>query len=208
VFILVRPTEYVTHDNLLIQMFQRRKQIFADTLNWDVAVCGNQERDCFDDDAQPLYLLCCDESKTTLHGSVRVMPTTGPTLLSEKFRETYPRDVDFRRPGIWEGTRMFAGLDVIKHGNPDEKSGGTFGRLLLALFEQAHAHGIHTIVANYERPMVKKYAKAGAFIRQFGSGRKYELGPGKKHKAGRPVYCGAFSISMKTIAQMRRTQGI
>jgi len=94
-YVLVQAHEYHKHRDLLDQSFRLRKKVFADQLGWDVSVSGLRERDRYDD-LHPAYLLWCDEEKKRLFGSVRLMPTTGPTLLYDVFRGTFPDACDRR----------------------------------------------------------------------------------------------------------------
>ncbi len=189
-YVLVQGHEYHKHRDLLDQSFRLRKKVFADKLGWAVAVSGSRERDRYDD-LQPAYLLWCDEEKQQLFGCVRLMPTTGPTLLYDVFRETFPDACDLVAPGIWEGTRMCIDEDAIA---PDMRPDRAFCLLLLALCEVALDSGIHTMISNYEPHMKRVYHKAGAELGELGRSDGY----------GRfPVCCGAFEVSNRVLAAMR-----
>ncbi|WP_371731784.1 acyl-homoserine-lactone synthase [Shinella sp. AETb1-6] len=137
------------------------------------------------------YLLWCDEEKKRLFGSVRLMPTTGPTLLYDVFRGTFPDACDLVAPGIWEGTRMCIDEDAIA---PDMRPDRAFCLLLLALCEVAIDNGIHTMISNYEPHMKRVYRQAGAKLDELGRSDGY----------GRlPVCCGAFEVSNRVLAAMR-----
>ncbi|ELT46702.1 MULTISPECIES: acyl-homoserine-lactone synthase [Hyphomicrobiales] len=189
-YILVQAHEYQKHRDLLDQSFRLRKKVFADKLGWEVSVSGLRERDRYDD-LHPAYLLWCDEEKRRLFGSVRLMPTTGPTLLYDVFRDTFPDACDLVAPGIWEGTRMCIDEDAIA---PEIRPDRAFCLLLLALCEVALDSGIHTMISNYEPHMKRVYQKAGAELDELGRSDGY----------GRlPVCCGAFEVSNRVLAEMR-----
>lgn len=189
-YILVQGHEYQKHRDLLDQSFRLRKRVFADKLGWDVSASGPRERDRYDD-LHPAYLLWCDEEKERLFGSVRLMPTTGPTLLYDVFRETFPDACDLVAPGIWEGTRMCIDEEAIM---PDMRPDRAFCLLLLALCEVALDSGIHTMISNYEPHMKRVYQKAGAELDELGRSDGY----------GRfPVCCGAFEVSNRVLVAMR-----
>jgi N-acyl-L-homoserine lactone synthetase len=118
-YFLLQAHEHHKHPNLLDQSFRLRKKVFADKLGWDVPVSGPRERDRYDD-LHPAYLLWCDEERERLFGCVRLMPTTGPTLLYDVFRDTFPGACDLIAPGIWEGTRMCIDEEAI---TPDMRPG-------------------------------------------------------------------------------------
>ena len=192
-YLLIQAHEYHKLNKLLDQSFRLRKRVFADRLGWEVCVSGDRERDRYDD-FHPAYLLWCDEDRSQLYGSVRLMPTTGPTLLYDVFRETFPDACDLIAPGIWEGTRMCIDEDAIDRDFPDLRPDRAFCLLLLALCEAALANGIHTMISNYEPHMRRVYKKAGAVFDELGRA----FGFGKF-----PVCCGAFEVSPRILQQMR-----
>ncbi len=192
-YLLIQAHEYHKHNKLLDQSYRLRKRVFADRLGWEVCVSGDRERDRYDD-LHPAYLLWCDEDRSHLYGSVRLMPTTGPTLLYDVFRETFPDACDLIAPGIWEGTRMCIDEDAINRDFPDMRPDRAFCLLLLALCEAALANGIHTMISNYEPHMRRVYQKAGAELDELGRCDGY----------GRyPVCCGAFEVSHRVLTAMR-----
>jgi N-acyl-L-homoserine lactone synthetase len=192
-FITVESHEYAKNAWLMDQMFRLRKKVFHDQLAWEVPVNGEYERD-FYDDRRPVYLMWCDDSRQKLYGSLRLMPTTGPTLLHDVFRKTFPANVDLTAPGIWEGTRMCVDEEAIKAEFPDIDAGRAFCLLLLALCECALAHGIHTMISNYEPHLKRIYKRAGAEVDELGRSDGY----GKY-----PVCCGAFDVSNHVLIKMR-----
>lgn len=193
-YLLVQAHEYRKYADLLEQSFRLRKKIFADQLRWKVSVHGMHERDGYDD-LHPAYLLWCDESLTQLYGSVRLMPTTGPTLLYDVFRDTFPDACDLVAPGIWEGTRMCVDEVAVVRDFPDMRPDRAFCLLLLALCEVALDNGIHTMISNYEPHLRRVYQKAGAEFDELGRSDGYGTFP---------VCCGAFEVSPRVLAAMRR----
>lgn len=192
-YLLVQANEYHKYTELLDQSFRLRKRVFVDRLGWRVSVSGHLERDLYDD-LHPAYLLWCDDEREQLYGSVRLMPTTGPTLLYDVFRETFPDACDLIAPGIWEGTRMCIDEDAIGGDFPVMRSDRAFCLLLLALCEAALANGISTMISNYEPHMRRVYRQAGAELDELGRSDGY----------GRfPVCCGAFEVSHRVLAAMR-----
>lgn len=192
-YVLIQAHEYQKYGKLLDQSFLLRKRVFADRLGWDVSISGHRERDRYDD-LHPAYLLWCDEDRSQLYGSVRLMPTTGPTLLYDVFRETFPDACDLIAPGIWEGTRMCIDEDAIDQDFPEMRPDRAFCLLLLALCEAALANGIDTMISNYEPHMRRVYQKAGAELDELGRSDGY----------GRfPVCCGAFEVSHRVLRAMR-----
>ncbi|WFU66847.1 acyl-homoserine-lactone synthase [Bradyrhizobium brasilense] len=71
------------HLDLLKAMFRLRRRVFKDRLDWNVSVSGEFELDIYDV-LKPVYLLCISEERNVV-GSVRLLPTTGPTMLADTF---------------------------------------------------------------------------------------------------------------------------
>jgi N-acyl-L-homoserine lactone synthetase len=88
----------------LDSMHADRKTIFVDTMKWDIPVVdGKFEVDQFDND-NATYLVVTDPSRERHLGSVRILPTRVPHLMSEIF----PMACDGGVPvadDIWEITR-------------------------------------------------------------------------------------------------------
>lgn len=196
-FIVVQEHQYKTYAKLLKQSFRLRKQVFFDRLGWDVSVDGDLERDAYDD-LGPAYLMWCNDAADILYGTVRLMPTTGPTLLFDVFRSTFP-DVALSAPGIWEGTRMCIDEASIQRYHPGISSARAFSLLLLALCECGLDHGIHTLVSNYEPHFRRIYQRAGLPVTEVGRADGY----------GRfPVCCGVFDVTEEVRQTMRRALNV
>ena len=68
---------------LLAAMYRLRRNVFKDRLDWSVAVAGDMEVDLFDA-LNPTYLLVLTQDGAVV-GSVRLLPTVGPTMLADTF---------------------------------------------------------------------------------------------------------------------------
>lgn len=197
-FVTIQAHEYAKYANILDQMFCLRKRVFADALNWDVQVKGAHETDAYDR-LDPVYLVWCGIDGQRLYGCMRLMPTTGPTLLYDTFRPTFPASVDLVAPGIWEGTRMCIDDAALAEDRLNIDGARAFSILLLSLCECAMAHGIHTMISNYEPHMKRIYRRAGVEVDELGRSDGY----------GRfPVCCGAFEVSERVLVNMRTALAI
>jgi len=83
------------YQHLIDEMFRLRARIFRDRLNWDVEVTDGKERDRYDDE-QPVYIIHSNDAARVVKGSLRLLPTTGPTLLADIFSDTVPDAVNER----------------------------------------------------------------------------------------------------------------
>jgi N-acyl-L-homoserine lactone synthetase len=92
----------------IAEMHRLRYRVFRERLDWDVQVSGDMEIDAFDA-LQPCYLLQ-RAGDGRIQGCVRLLPSTGSTML----RDTFPVLLDGvcapASPTIWESSRF--ALDV------------------------------------------------------------------------------------------------
>ena len=186
--IVVEPGNADQHVGLLDQMFRLRAKIFADRLGWQVAVQDGRERDPFDA-LDPVYLLHTDRDAKVLIGSLRLLPTTGPTVLADFFADTMPDGARLSAPSIWECTRFCI----------DDAIGGlraqtlASGSLIAGLGSLAIRAGIESIIGNFDASMLRLYRRIGCDVDVLGVTRRY----------GRPVYLGLFPVSEPILACVR-----
>lgn len=197
-FLAIQAHQYDMYRHLIDDMFQLRKKVFVDEARWTIPHRNGRETDRYDT-LNPVYLIWCNSERTRLYGSIRLMPTTGPTLLYDTFRETFPGDVCLAAPGVWEGTRLCINKNNLAEDHPNIQPLRAFGLLLLALGECALAHGIHTMVTNYEPHVSRIYARTGLATHEIGRADGY----------GRfPVCCGVFEVSETVVNAMRMKLGV
>src|ERR1700682_732812 len=100
---LITQQGYGEFRDALIEMHRLRYRVFKGRLDWDVHVSGEMEIDEFDA-LHPAYLTQLADNGRT-QGSVRLLPTVGPTML----RDTFPVLLAGRSapasPSIWESSR-------------------------------------------------------------------------------------------------------
>ncbi|MEE9315395.1 MAG: acyl-homoserine-lactone synthase [Rhizobiaceae bacterium] len=197
-FLILEDSKKHGNRALVERMFNLRAEVFHDKLGWDVEVGKHGEVDVYDD-ANPAYLMWCNAEQTTLYGCLRLLPTTGPTLLYDVFRETFPNNVSLTAPGIWEGTRLCIDEVAIARDIPDLDAKQAFCLMLLALCETALKFNIHTLISNYEPATKRLYNMAGAPLTELGRADGF----GK-----RPVCAGSFEVSEKVLSNMRTRLGI
>lgn len=123
----------------LQSMHRHRKQVFVDFLKWDVPVIdGQYEIDQFDND-DAVYLMVSDPQTRAHLGSVRLLPTQSPHLMSEIFPFLCdggpPRSED-----VWEITRLCTAPKVAD-------SSTVRRHLCTALMEYGLLHGIRRYVS-------------------------------------------------------------
>ncbi|WP_345167053.1 acyl-homoserine-lactone synthase [Sphingomonas daechungensis] len=116
---LVLPEQRLNFAAPLMQMHQDRKRVFVDTLGWKLAsACSWLEVDDFDDH-RAVYLLVRSLENGDHEGSVRLLPTVGPHMLSDLFGELCAGPVP-RGDDCWEISRLvsrptaIAGTSVVR----------------------------------------------------------------------------------------------
>ncbi|MEP5728737.1 MAG: acyl-homoserine-lactone synthase [Sulfitobacter sp.] len=101
---LLSGTELKQHELLAHSMFIDRARQFRDRLGWDVKVLENgEERDEYDL-PHTLYVIA-EDSDGSHAGSMRLLPTTSNTMISDHFAFIVP-DASVTSPFIWECTRF------------------------------------------------------------------------------------------------------
>jgi len=179
------------YPHLLDEMFRLRARIFHDRLNWDVEVIDGKERDRYDDQ-QPVYIIYCDDAARKLKGSLRLLPTTGPTLLADIFSDTLPDAVNLSAPSIWECTR-FCLDDKLWDGGREGEVVFACATLLEAVGDVALRSGVEAIIGNFDEAMLRLYRRIGCEVEVLGSTLRY----------GRPVYLGLHPISEPIVRRIK-----
>lgn len=132
----------------LMEMYHDRKRVFVDQLGWQLPVAGSWlEIDQYDNE-DAIYILARDRVAGKHLGSVRLLPTTAPHLLSDIFPDLCPAGppsgVD-----VWEISRLVT--------NPDSAAGAMGVRvhrmLASALIDFALSNQVsrYTLVIEYSR---------------------------------------------------------
>jgi N-acyl-L-homoserine lactone synthetase len=91
----------------LAEMHRLRYRVFKERLDWDVQTSGDMEVDEFDA-LGPCYLLQRG-ADGAIAGCVRLLPTTGPTMLRDTFGALLGDSAAPASPLVWESSRF--GLD-------------------------------------------------------------------------------------------------
>ena len=150
--IVVEPHNAPEHRHLLDEMFRLRAHVFHGRLGWDVGVTDDMERDRFDD-LMPVYII--DADGPTVRGSLRLLPTTGPTLSEETFSDTIPDAAALSAPTIWECSRLCVGE------YPARTQVEIAANLLIAVGKLCLRHGIKTIIANTHIKIMRLCQRVG-----------------------------------------------
>jgi N-acyl-L-homoserine lactone synthetase len=189
--VVVEPHNAEKHGHLLEQMFRMRARIFHDHLGWDVVVKDGMERDKYDEQS-PVYIIYTDEDGHRVKGSLRLLPTTGPTLVADFFSDTLPDAASLMAPTIWECTRFCLDDDVWQKRKEEIVFASTV--LLVALGDLALRAGIESVIGNFDAAALHLWRRIGCEVEILGSTSRY----------GRPVYLGLHPISETVISRIKK----
>jgi acyl homoserine lactone synthase len=191
---IVRIESHNAHNyrHLIDKMHRLRAYIFRDRLGWDVRVVEGRERDKYDDE-QPLYIIYTDDQQREVRGSLRLLPTTGPTLLSECFADTLPDAAHLSAPTIWECTRFCIDDRLLDRESSEEVLFAS-AKMLVDLGEVAISKNIESIIGNLDASMLRLYRRIGCEVEILGSTLRY----------GRRVYLGLFPVTELLLRRVKR----
>ncbi|MGY3621637.1 acyl-homoserine-lactone synthase [Bradyrhizobium sp. USDA 10063] len=106
--LFITSDDYGEFVHELAEMHRLRYRVFKRRLAWEVQVSGDLEIDEFDV-LRPVHLLY-RSSEGRIQGGVRLLPTTGPTMLRDTFPILLNGQPAPRRDRVWESSRF--ALDV------------------------------------------------------------------------------------------------
>jgi len=101
---LITSDRYGEFVEELAEMYRLRYRVFKERLDWDVQASSDMEVDDFDA-FHPTYLLQRG-SGGQVQGCVRLLPSTGPTMLRDTFATLLAGQAAPASPTIWESSRF------------------------------------------------------------------------------------------------------
>ena len=176
----IAPGKRYVYHNELKQYFALRKKVFCDKLGWVAANPNGIETDNFDRQ-YCVYILYIDDESGLVGGGVRLMPTTGPTLLHDVWPDMLPNPEDFHSPNIWEATR-FCVDETISSRKSSLLNRATLS-LTMAVAAFGNSNGISHVVAICETYF---FEMCGAY------GPKPEIIGKKVDENGLEISCGMW----------------
>ncbi|HTW53974.1 MAG TPA: acyl-homoserine-lactone synthase [Stellaceae bacterium] len=190
---LITPDDYGAFAHELSEMHRLRYRVFKERLGWDVEVSGNMEIDGFDS-CQPAYLLQADDADR-IQGCVRLLPTTGPTML----RDTFPVLLDGQpapaSEALWESSRFGLALSAGHTKAPGGIASATY-ELFAGMIEFGLMHRLSNIVTVTDVRMERILQRVGWPLRRLGRPRSI----------GKTVaVAGYLSVSRETLAHLSHT---
>ncbi|WP_035971274.1 acyl-homoserine-lactone synthase [Bradyrhizobium sp. WSM3983] len=156
--IALHTSEFGRHLNVLTSMYRLRRRIFKDRLDWSVSISGDMEIDVYDA-LSPTYILAVSEQQEVL-GCVRLLPTTGPTMLADTFGNLLGNRAAPRDERILESSRFCVDTGRTFEASRHGLSRATFV-LFAAMIEAMRAKGAQSIVTVTDARMERILRRAG-----------------------------------------------
>lgn len=179
-----------------IQAVQRlRYRVFKERLDWDVATENDLESDSFDA-LRPHYLLLRGDLGT-VDGCVRLLPSTGPTMLRDIFPSLLDGSEAPSQSDIWESSRFALDQAAASSVGAGGLAEGTY-KLFAGMIEFGVALGLKSIVTVTDVRMERILRRAGWPLDRLGEPK--EIGKTR-------AVAGLLSISGESLDAIRRTGG-
>ena len=193
---LISPNYFGAFSNEIAEMHRLRYRVFKERLDWDVQFSDDMEIDEYDA-LHPSYLIQ-RAPDNRVQGCVRLLPSTGPTML----RDTFPVLLDGTpapaSPVIWESSRFALDLppDTLKatHG----LATATY-ELFAGMIEFGLSRHLTEIVTVTDARMERILRRAGWSLRRIG----------KAHALGSTLaVAGYLEVSIESLARVRAGGGL
>ncbi len=189
--VIIEPSDLdnvIGMKSIWMEMLALRAYVFRDILQWDVRVTGGMEVDQFDTSptGSPIYVIVVGGRKVI--GSLRLLPTTGPTMMSEVFHDTIVGE-PISDPSVWECSRT-CWLPSTKLRQLQVSL-----KLIEGIRQVAAKHGIKTLVGNFDDRMYALYSRAGFALEMLGETTVF----------GPLVHLGKFDISPAIMDRVEAT---
>lgn len=194
---LINGHEADRHAGIIDAMFRGRATIFHDKLGWDVHVDNGREMDPYDA-LNPLYVIALDDETGAVVGSIRLMPTTGPTLQRDTFADAFDDDVDLVSATIWEATRFCVHPASPRKLTPTRLDRATC-EIAIAMCEIGLKAGLTQYIGIFEPHMQRIYRRIGWAPDVLARSNAFATGP---------IAVGLWDVTTSALADIRGRAGI
>jgi len=194
--IALSQAQFAANLDLLASMFRLRRRVFRDRLDWSVSVSGDLELDVYDA-LNPTYLVMVSGCGEVV-GCVRLLPTTGPTMLADTFPELLAAQKPPRHERILESSRFCIDTILAADGARNGLRRATFV-LFAAMLESLYLFDADSIVTVTDTRMERILRRAGWPLER--------LAPPQRIGETMAV-AGFLHGSRETLASMYRQAGV
>lgn len=193
---LITQPSYGEFSTTLVEMHQLRHRVFKLRMAWDVQTSGDMEVDDFDA-LHPAYLTQLSDSGQ-VQGSVRLLPTLGPTMLRDTFPVLLEGQTAPSSPVIWESSRF--AIDVAPNA-PKGEYGITRAayELFAGMVEFGLSRQLTDIVTVTDVRMERILRRAGWPLRRIGNPARI---------GSTSAVAGYLAISSEILSNLRKAGGI
>lgn len=192
---LITEQSYGAFAETLIAMHQLRYRVFKERLDWDVHTSGGMEVDSFDA-LHPAYLVQL-ATDGRIQGCVRLLPTVGPTMLSDTFPVLLAGQSAPSRYSIWESSRF--ALDIATDApKGDHAIARATYELFAGMIEFGLSRRLTDIVTVTDARMERILRRAGWPLRRLG---------GPCNLGNTLAVAGYLEISAEILTKIRNSGG-
>jgi N-acyl-L-homoserine lactone synthetase len=156
--VVLNNRQFGRHIELLAAMYRLRRRIFKDRLDWSMSVSGELELDVYDA-LNPTYLLVMSGASEVV-GCVRLLPTTGPTMLSNTFPTLLGGQTAPRNERVLESSRFCVDTKLAAELAENGLNRATF-MLFAGMIEGLRAADADSIVTVTDTRMERILRRAG-----------------------------------------------
>jgi N-acyl-L-homoserine lactone synthetase len=152
--------------DLIDSMHRLRAYVFGDRLDWEVDIRDGREVDAYDQ-FNPTYILAVSATRSVA-GCARLLPATGPTMLSNTFPQLLSScDLD-AHSGMVESSRFCVDTS-LDEGRPRGLLHRTTLMMFAGIIEWSMANGYHEIVTATDLRFERILKRAGWPMQRLGT---------------------------------------
>jgi N-acyl-L-homoserine lactone synthetase len=179
----------------ITEMHRLRYRVFKERLDWDVRFSGDMEIDEFDA-LRPAYLIQRGNDNS-VQGCVRLLPSTGPTMLRDTFPVLLNGATAPASPTIWESSRF--ALDLHRDSHATRGLAIATYELFAGMIEFGLSRQLTEIVTVTDARMERILRRAGWSLRRIS----------EPCPLGRTLaVAGCLEVSNESLARIRATGGL
>lgn len=165
---IITPDLYGAFVQELSDMYHLRYRVFRERLGWKVQTNGDLDIDEFDA-LHPVYLIqrACDYR---IQGCVRLLPSTGPTMLRDTFSVLLDGHPFEPSPSVWESSRFALDVNADARSTVRGLASATY-ELFAGMIEFGLSRGLTEIVTVTDTRVERILRRAGWSLRRAGQPR-------------------------------------
>jgi acyl homoserine lactone synthase len=193
---LITQDQYGNFVEAIAEMHCLRYRVFKERLSWDVQFSGGLEIDEFDA-LHPAYLLQ-RAGDGRIQGCVRLLPSTGPTMLRDTFSLLLDGAAFQASSTIWESSRFALDIDAEAPKAAHGLASATY-ELFAGMIEFGLSRQLTEIVTVTDVRMERILRRAEWPLRRVGTPRTF---------GNTVAVAGCLEVSVKALVRIRGAGGL